>query len=57
MNSPALTAAAFPITVTRSRWPLTLTRSTQNPDSALWKVTRSTAPLRRSGEGVVDGGR
>ena len=40
--------AAAPITVTRSRCPRTLTRSTQKPVSGLWKVTRSTRPARAS---------
>ena len=35
MYSPAETAAALPMTVTTSRWPLTCTRSTQNPDCSL----------------------
>src|SRR5271169_3203478 len=48
MNSPALISAARPTTVTRSLWPRTLTRSTQNPFSGLWKVTRSTRPARAS---------
>ena len=42
------TAAAVPTTVARSLWPRTLTRRTQKPVSSLWKVTRSTAPVRRS---------
>src|SRR5215813_14867263 len=44
MCSPACTSAAEPSTVTRSRCPRTLTRSTQKPVSALWNVTRSTRP-------------
>ena len=36
MNSPALIVAACPTTVTRSRWPRALTRSTQKPLSGLW---------------------
>src|SRR5271169_3803247 len=48
MNSPALISAARPTTVTRSRWPRALTRSTQNPFSGLWNVTRSTRPARAS---------
>src|SRR5262245_22842452 len=44
MCSPACTSAADPRTVTRSRCPRILTRSTQNPVSALWNVTRSTTP-------------
>jgi hypothetical protein len=47
-SSPALIAAAAPTTVTSSRWPRTLTRSTQKPVSGLWKVTRSTSPARAS---------
>ena len=48
MLSPACTSAAEPSTVTRSRWPRTLTRSTQKPVSALWNVTRSTSPDKGS---------
>ena len=44
MNSPGWIDAAEPRTVTRSRWPRTLTRRTQKPVSGLWKVTRSTRP-------------
>ena len=40
--------AALPMTVTRSRLPFTLTRSTQKPLDSLWKVTRSTEPCSRS---------
>ena len=47
-NSPAVIVAAAPTTVTRSRWPRTFTRSTQNPFSGLWNVTRSTKPARAS---------
>src|SRR5271165_4144074 len=47
-NSPALIIAAWPTTVIRSRWPRALTRSTQNPFSGLWKVTRSTRPAKAS---------
>ena len=47
-NSPALINTARPTTVTRSLWPLALTRSTQNPFSGLWNVTRSTRPARAS---------
>src|SRR4051812_2307706 len=47
-NSPAEISAAWPTTVTGSRWPRTLTRRTQKPVSALWKVTRSTSPARAS---------
>src|SRR5918998_1872783 len=52
-NSPAETRAAWPTTVARSRCPRTFTRSTQNPVSALWKVTRSTKPDRTSVEGAA----
>jgi hypothetical protein len=45
---PALIIAAWPTTVTRSRWPRALTRSTQNPFSGLWNVTRSTRPAKAS---------
>ena len=38
--------------VTSSRWPRTLTRSTQKPLSGLWKVTRSTKPARASRSGA-----
>src|SRR5262245_28908014 len=48
MLSPACTSAAEPSTVTRCLWPRTLTRSTQNPLSALWNVTRSTSPAKDS---------
>src|SRR5688572_15124542 len=51
-NSPALIVAAALTTVTRSRWPRTLTRSTQKPFSALWYVTRSTRPARASRSGA-----
>src|SRR3954451_15124832 len=47
-NSPAEISAAWPTTVTGSRWPRSLTRRTQKPVSALWKVTRSTSPARAS---------
>ena len=40
--------AAWPTTVTRSRWPRALTRRTQKPFSPLWKVTRSTRPASTS---------
>src|SRR5262249_27861909 len=58
MYSPGVMVAAVPTTVTRSRWPRTLTRRTQKPVSSLWKVTRSTAPVSCSvgwvkGEGDV----
>src|SRR5262245_22589945 len=48
MYSPGVMVAAVPTTVTRSRWPRTLTRRTQKPVSSLWNVTRSTAPVRCS---------
>ena len=48
IHSPAATMAAWPTTVTRSRWPRALTLRTQNPLSGLWKVTRSTSPARTS---------
>src|SRR5256885_15964214 len=54
--SPGVIVAAVPTTVTRSRWPRTLTRSTQKPVSSLWNVTRSTAPVRCSVGWVLDGG-
>src|SRR3954452_6006157 len=47
-HSPAEIRAVWPTTVTGSRWPRTLTRSTQKPVSALWKVTRSTRPASAS---------
>ena len=47
-HSPALISAAWPTTVTRSRWPRALMRSTQKPLSALWKVTRSIEPASTS---------
>ena len=50
--------AAWPTTVIRSRCPRALTRSTQKPFSALWKVTRSTSPAKASVGGprpAVDG--
>src|SRR5918997_335363 len=47
-NSPAEISAAWPTAVTKSLCPRTLTRSTQKPVSALWKVTRSTSPARAS---------
>src|SRR3712207_2602973 len=50
---PAEIRAAWPTTVTGSRWPRTLTRSTQKPVSALWKVTRSTRPARASVGGAA----
>ena len=51
-HSPAAMVAACPTTVTRSRWPRALTRSTQKPLSALWNVTRSTSPASASVDGV-----
>ena len=47
-HSPAPIAGAWPTTVTRSRRPRAFTRSTQNPLSALWNVTRSTVPASAS---------
>src|ERR1700723_899026 len=44
MYLPAAMDGAAPNTVTRSRCPRALMRSTQKPLSALWKVTRSTRP-------------
>ena len=48
IHSPAEMMAAWPTTVTRSRWPRALMRRTQKPFSTLWKVTRSTRPARTS---------
>ena len=48
IRSPAEMLAAWPTTVTRSRCPRALARSTQEPLSALRKVTRSTRPARTS---------
>src|ERR1700719_825751 len=48
IHSPAEMTAAWPTTVTRSRWPRAFARRTQKPLSALWKVTRSTRPARTS---------
>ena len=48
IHSPAAAVAAWPTTVTRSRWPRALTLRTQNPLSGLWKVTRSTRPASTS---------
>jgi hypothetical protein len=48
IHSPAEMMAAWPTMVTRSRWPRAFARSTQNPFSALWTVTRSTRPARTS---------
>ena len=53
-NSPAVIEAAAPTTVTSSRCPRTLTRSTQKPFSGLWKVTRSTSPASASRSGAAD---
>src|SRR5438128_12554616 len=53
--SPGVMVGAVPTTVTRSRWPRTLTRSTQKQVSSLWNVTRSTLPARYS-VGVSDAG-
>src|SRR3954469_20378183 len=47
-HSPAEIVAACPTVVTRSRCPRALTRRTQKPFSALWKVTRSTRPASTS---------
>jgi hypothetical protein len=38
IHSPAEMVAAWPMTVTRSRCPRALVRSTQKPLSSLWKV-------------------
>ena len=51
IHSPAEIVAAWPTTVTKSRWPRALTRSTQKPVSGLWKVTRSTRPASTSPAG------
>src|ERR1700753_2515515 len=48
MYSPAEIDGAAPSTVTKSRWPRALMRSTQKPLSALWNVTRSTRPASGS---------
>src|SRR3954468_23260604 len=56
-NSPALIEAAAPTTVTSSRCPRTLTRSTQKPVSGLWKVTRSTSPAKASRSGATAAGK
>src|SRR3954451_13006095 len=47
-HSPAEIVAACPTVVTSSRCPRALTRRTQKPFSALWKVTRSTRPASTS---------
>src|ERR1700693_1142773 len=52
--SPAEMIAAWPTTVTKSRWPRAFALRTQKPFSALWKVTRSTRPASTS---WVDGSR
>ena len=56
-HSPAEMMAAWPTTVTRSRWPRALIRRTQKPVSALWKVTRSTRPARTSPASDLDSNR
>ena len=43
--SAGVTVRVWLMSVTSSRSPLTLSRNTQNPLSALWNVTRSTRPL------------
>ena len=48
IHSPAEMVAAWPTTVTRSRWPRAFALSTQKPFSTLWKVTRSTRPASTS---------
>src|SRR5882762_8273872 len=48
IHSPAVIVAAWPMTVTRSRWPRAFARRTQKPFSLLWKVTRSTKPASAS---------
>src|SRR5450432_4000871 len=48
IHSPAEIVAAWPMTVTRSRWPRAFARRTQKPFSLLWKVTRSTTPASTS---------
>src|ERR1700692_419291 len=52
IHSPAEMTAAWPITVTSSRWPRAFARRTQKPLSLLWKVTRST---RAASTSCVDG--
>jgi hypothetical protein len=42
--SPGVTVGVCPISVIRSRSPLTFSRRTQNPVSVLWNVTLSTSP-------------
>ena len=51
IHSPGATVAAWPTTVTNSRWPRARVLSTQKPFSGLWKVTRSTGPARTSRSG------
>jgi Helix-hairpin-helix motif len=48
IHSPAEMMAAWPTTVTKSRWPRAFALRTQKPFSALWKVTRSTRPASTS---------
>src|SRR6476619_1673134 len=48
IHSPAEIVAAWPTTVTKSRWPRAFALRTQKPFSALWKVTRSARPVRTS---------
>src|ERR1700724_1468725 len=48
IHSPAEIVAAWPTTVTSSRWPRAFARRTQKPFAALWKVTRSTSPASTS---------
>src|SRR5450755_154265 len=48
IHSPAEIVAAWPMTVTRLRWPRAFARRTQKPFSLLWKVTRSTKPASTS---------
>src|SRR6266849_4031605 len=47
-NSPDEISGTWPTTVTASRWPRALRRSTQNPFSGLWNTTRSTDPANTS---------
>jgi len=51
IHSPAPTMAAWPTTVTRSRWPRALIRSTQKPFSGFWNGPHSTGPARSSRSG------
>src|SRR5262245_59301293 len=48
IHSPAAIVAAWPTTVTTSRWRRALARNTQKPFSSLWYATRSTRPARIS---------